>query len=217
MTESESTFNQWKEDTRREALQKELDRIKNETQKQNKVISRLRSALIIITLLALSSWLSLFIFNNTKENNTSTSLINIESISPSDSIALIAKLAPERKKENPIPKLEIMTPDGNPIEFYIPEDGIFFSIQIGAYLGVNMERFRQNMVSLHQSNYGGINQFTLGLFPTYREADVFREIVKKMGFKDAYIIATQNGNRIKIQDALNLRIQEQNMPPVTTE
>jgi hypothetical protein len=63
------------------------------------------------------------------------------------------------------------------------------------------------MIALHQYSNGGINQFTLGIFADYDQAVIFRNLIKKIGFKDAYITAIQNGHRINIQEALKIKLR----------
>jgi hypothetical protein len=207
MTKHENEFQNWKESTRQEALRKELERLQSASQKQNHSIRRMKEIIIASVFVLILSWgLFLFFLNQPPQNNDLSAGDSPKSPATADSITLNNNHL--QKNQSTIEKLEIMTPDADTIEFYMPEDGIFFSIQIGAYLKVNLNQFRNNMVSLHQKGFGSINQFTLGIFPTYKEADEFRNIVKKIGFEDAYIIAVQNGHRIKIQDALNKRLQQ---------
>ncbi|MFW5890445.1 MAG: hypothetical protein ACOCTO_03505 [Marinilabiliaceae bacterium] len=206
MTDHESTFNQWKEETRREALEKEVHRLHHVTKKQERKVRKLRRTLVLVILAAVVSLAALFFFA-LEDQQTSGAQFRA-SISRKDTAQLPQ---PEPEKEparSDSPKnqpLKVMTPDSDTVEFFMPEDGIFFSVQIGAYLGIDLDKFRSNMISLHQDNSSAINQFTLGIFPTYQEANVFKKAVKNLGFEEAHIVAFQDGDRIKVKDALTLR------------
>lgn len=206
MTDHESTFNQWKKETRRDALEKELDRLSKVSRRQNYSIKKLRHTLFIVITVAIGSWLALFIL---KPDLSGSSDINPGLPPDTMSIPESTRLADSSvfdKENTTIPReLEIITPTIDTVKFQIPDDGILFTIQIGAYLGVDMERFRSNMVSLYQDSSAGINQFTLGVLSTYEEAAEFRDIVQSIGFEDAYITAFRNGHRVSIQQALSTR------------
>ncbi|MFO8000743.1 MAG: hypothetical protein R6U46_05830 [Marinilabilia sp.] len=208
MTDHETEFNQWKEETRREALEKEVERLRESTEQQSRSLRNLRRTLLWVILAAITSLAGLWVFSMdgnypdgiySAQEKDSTSLETITETSRE-------KTTPVTKEDSTPPeKAEIITPASDTVAFFIPDDGIFFSVQIGAYLGVDLEKFRNNMVSLHQNSAAGINQFTLGIFPTYNEASEFNKVIRKIGFEEAHIIATQDGHRIKVSDALNMR------------
>ncbi|MGM0376609.1 MAG: hypothetical protein ACQEQ0_07530 [Bacteroidota bacterium] len=206
MTDHETAFNQWKEDTRREALEKELDRLHDVTEQQQKKVKKLRRTLVLVIMAALISLAALFFF--TLENQQASGSKFQASLTKEDTAEVAEKKTGERTLKEDTSRdqaLKVMTPASDTVEFFIPEDGIFFSIQIGAYLGINLDRFRSNMISLHQDSSTEINQFTLGVFPTYQEANDFKKAVKKLGFDEAHIVAFQDGHRIEVKDALSLR------------
>lgn len=206
MTDHENAFKQWKKETRRDALEKELERLGKVSREQNNSIKKLRRALSIIIMVAIGSWLSLFILKPDLRGNGA-----ISPGLPSDSTAITGGTGLEdssvlESEDADIPReLDIVTPTADTVKFNVPDDGIIFTIQIGAYLGVDMERFRTNMVSLYQDRSAGINQFTLGVLSTHEEAAEFRDIVRSIGFEDAYITAFRNGHRVSIQEALSAR------------
>lgn len=206
MNDHETAFNQWKEDMRREALEKEVNRLHDVTEQQQNKVKKLRRTLVLIILAAIISLAALFFF--TLESQQTSDPQYQASITKEDT----AQLTQSKTEEEPLKddssqakSLQVMTPASDTVEFFIPDDGIFYSVQIGAYLGIDLDRFRSNMISLHQDNAAGINQFTLGVFPTYQEATDFKKAVKRLGFEGAHLVAFQNGHRIKVRDALNLR------------
>ena len=195
VTENENAFKKWKEETRREALENEVDRLKTQTTEQASMIKKMRYALVGLTVLFLVALIGVFslLSSSSKAPNT---------IEPS-----------VQKKENPtVPNQEkeliVISPVSDTIKFKVPENGIIYSIQIGAYLGRDLQKFNNNMLTLQQHSGENINQFTLGLFTSYTEALEFREIVNEMGFKDAYVTALKNGKRIQINEAIQAENQQ---------
>jgi hypothetical protein len=162
VTENEKALKKWKEETRREALGNEVERLKSLTAGQAVKIRRITTA-------------------NKAEEESSTETPPLQ-----------------QNKE-----LNIISPLSDTIKLRIPENGIIFSIQIGAYLSHDLQRFNNNMISLHQYSSEYINQFTLGLFTNYTAALEFRDIVKQLGFSDAYVTALKNGKRINIDEAIH--------------
>lgn len=84
-------------------------------------------------------------------------------------------------------------------------DGILFAIQIGAYKDLDLSAYKDNMLGLKQDTYDSINQFTLGEFIDYEEAQEFLTIMQHMGFEQAHIMSFKNGYRIKLENALAMR------------
>ena len=89
--------------------------------------------------------------------------------------------------------------------FPIPENGILFQVQIGAFTGIDLQPYALNMLSLHQYQYENINQFTAGLFVDFESARSFRDLLQQMGFTDAYVTATLHGKRIAAHKARRLK------------
>lgn len=195
VTENENAFKKWKEETRREALENEVDRLKTQTTEQASRIKKMRYALVGLTVLFLVALIGVFslLSSSSKAPNT---------IEPS-----------VQKKENPtVPNQEkeliVISPVSDTIKFKVPENGIIYSIQIGAYLGRDLQKFNSNMLTLQQHSGENINQFTLGLFTSYKEALEFRKMVSELGFKDAYVTALKNGKRIQINEAIQAENQQ---------
>lgn len=192
VTENENALKQWKEETRREALENEVHRLKAHTINQAVKIRRIKIALWAALAVLIVSMSAIWILSSENEKpqrattNQATDKENKAGLSTS-----------EKNRE-----LNIISPMSDTIKFRIPENGIIFSIQIGAYLSHDLQRFNDNMISLHQYSSENINQFTLGLFTNYTEALEFRDIVKQLGFTDAYVTAIKNGERIKVRDGL---------------
>ena len=85
------------------------------------------------------------------------------------------------------------------------KDALVFSVQIGVFKNVDFNHSIKNMKGVREvKNEQGLNTYVLGEFPSYDEANIFKYEVKKIGIKDAFIVAYQNNKRINIKKALKL-------------
>ncbi|MCA1744784.1 MAG: hypothetical protein LC643_03555 [Bacteroidales bacterium] len=207
MTGSEHSINQTKgELTRTGALEKEVARLKTLSQKQSVKHNKLKKIasfqlLFFVVLLIMMFAYGIIQWPEKQETNTNYA---IPTVSLADTT--VADTTANRPLTHD-PLQEIHGEDM--LSFYVPEDGLLFSIQIGAYTGVDMRPYEANMFSLRQYTYQTINQFTVGIFQNYKNAEAFRAIIQQMGFHDAFIIATLNGKRLPIQEALAIKSLQQ--------
>ncbi|PRZ02043.1 hypothetical protein BY457_10164 [Marinilabilia salmonicolor] len=193
VTRNELELKKWKEKTRREALESEVERLKSLTAHQSEKIKKVTIALISTLALLVLSLIGVFILQNSEKKNQA----NIKTPAAKEEIATQNAIPP-------VPKgLNIISPASDTIKLNLNENGILFSVQIGAYSGQNLDEYKDNMLSLHQYKSENINQFTLGLFTGYEKALAFKEAIKKIGIKDSYITAIRDGRRIKIEEALS--------------
>ncbi len=210
MSTPDPSFNQWKEEMRQDALENELKRIKKFSSRQSGMIQRQRRALLFISLFFIALFL-LLTFNGiiqwpqqNRLNDPVQTALSVhkspESLRSSDTNGSSPDVGKAYRTVNP---------SQDTITLHIPEDGILFSIQIGAFNDMNLDRFVDNMVSIYQDKNEGINQLSLGVFPDYPDAVEFLEIVKKIGFEDAFVMANRFGRRVKIQEALMIRQKAQ--------
>ncbi|WP_010663366.1 hypothetical protein [Marinilabilia salmonicolor] len=191
VTQNEIELKKWKEKTRREALETEVERLKSVNTYQTGKIKKVTIALIATLVLLVTSFIGFFVIRLSEKNDqTTVSAQKVEETLPKSP-------APSDSKE-----INIISPASDTIKLWVQDNGVLFSVQIGAYSGQNLDEFKDNMISLHQYKSETINQFTLGLFTSYEKAIEFRETIKKIGIKDSYISAIKNGKRIKIQEAL---------------
>lgn len=190
VTKNEIELKQWKEKTRREALEIEVERLKSVNTHQAGKIKKLLIGLTAALVLMITSVIVIFSMRSPDTKDQST--VNTQK---EDSLPKI--LSPSTSRE-----LTIISPISDTINLRIQEDEVIFSVQIGAYSEQNLDNFTNNLISLHQYKSEYINQFTLGLFTRYEKAFEFREAIKEIGIKDSYITAIKNGKRIKIQEAL---------------
>jgi hypothetical protein len=75
--------------------------------------------------------------------------------------------------------------------------GLFYEIQIGIFNNFDIEKYKQQMTALRaEITTDGTKKLTLGKFRSLKTAKEFLLDVRKMGFKDAWIVAKQDGERI---------------------
>lgn len=186
------------EELRKEAMEKELLRLKTINQKQSKKLHRLRKVLFFFLLFFIVLFVMLLINGMIKWPEDKTRINKEEKTKPASDTAII------QKKES-APPMVIPTQVEDGLIFKIPADGILYSVQIGAYASIEMAPFQVNLLSLRQYSYEGINQFSAGLFQNHDQAQAFLSVIKQMGFTDAFIISTHYGKRISISEALTIQ------------
>jgi hypothetical protein len=205
MTDSDHSSQQMKgESTRTNALEKEVVRLRTFSQKQSVKYNKLKKAasfqfLFFVLLLAMMFAYGIIQWPSKKEERPNT-----ETRFSATDTTMRDSLNYTPKKNEPLPEIQ----KKDMLTFYVPEDGILFSIQIGAYTGVDMQPFQTRLFSLQQYTYQTINQFTVGIFENYNDAESFRGIIQQMGFADAFIIATLNGKRMPVKEALSIKSQQ---------
>jgi hypothetical protein len=196
MSEFDNDFNEWKDDTRTEALEKEIERLRLQNKNQSLKIQNLRKALYfqlffvisLFAILLIKGFISLPGSLETKENVPATTII-------------VSDTTHANYPTQTIIKYDTLYMMGMPDKF--DQKKAIFSVQIGAFAAKDLKQFESNMTkNMHQETFGPINQISIGLFSQYIEAEAFLKIVKEMGFKDAFIMALKNGQRISLQEAI---------------
>ena len=81
---------------------------------------------------------------------------------------------------------------------------IVYSIQIGAYTNFSSNLISKDITQMEEFEENGFNKFSIGKFMTYREAVLLRDDLKRVGFKDCFIIAKSYGMPVNITEALQL-------------
>ncbi len=81
--------------------------------------------------------------------------------------------------------------------------GVLFKVQIGAFKELDLREFFGNNENFSgEVEEDGTMKYTLGTFTDYWQADKFKKYLRKMGVKDAWIVAYKDGKRVDIKDAL---------------
>jgi hypothetical protein len=82
------------------------------------------------------------------------------------------------------------------------QEKVIYSVQLKSVK--NKKLASDNLINLKEFSTGEISKYSLGNFTKYAEAKELRDHLKKVGFRDAFIVAESFGQRIGIRDALNL-------------
>ena len=81
---------------------------------------------------------------------------------------------------------------------------IVYSVQIGAYNNFRSNLISEDITQLEAFEDSGFNKFAVGKFTTYKEAVLLRHDLKRIGFKDCFIIAKSYGVPVNMKEALEL-------------
>ena len=80
--------------------------------------------------------------------------------------------------------------------------GVFFEVQIGAFEYFDLDDYKEDLVKMNIDKTEQIDQYTLGKFRDLDRALSFQKDIRRMGIKDAFVIAKVDGERVTIQEAL---------------
>lgn len=82
--------------------------------------------------------------------------------------------------------------------------GIIFQVQLGAFAQNQLDPNMSTGDALELDNQNGLQKFVVSQFRTYKSAEVLKNRLVRMGVKDAFIIAKNNGIRISVPEALRM-------------
>lgn len=90
------------------------------------------------------------------------------------------------------------------VKYSLVDLSIVYSVQIGAYTNFNSSLISKDIAQLEEFEENGFNKFTIGKFTTYKESVMLRDDLKRIGFKDCFIVAKSYGLPVDIKEALQL-------------
>lgn len=95
----------------------------------------------------------------------------------------------------------------------IPDTGVFYSVQIGAYNRRDISHLiKENEAELSvEQTDKGMKKYLIGGYTTYEEAAKSRLQIRKLGFKDAWIVAHKDGQRIDMTLIRDTPISEEEL------
>ncbi len=95
----------------------------------------------------------------------------------------------------------------------VPNEGVFFSIQIGAYNKRDISHLiKENEAELNvEKTETGLKKYLIGGYSTYEDASQARLKLRRMGFKDAWIVAYKDGNRVDMTQVRDVPITEEEL------
>lgn len=84
--------------------------------------------------------------------------------------------------------------------------GLVFRVQIGAYEKFDMSRFAgETGDNFTGESMAGLNKYLIGRFRGYETAQAFRDDIRRLGIRDAFVVAYSDGTRIDIKRALEMQ------------
>ncbi len=82
--------------------------------------------------------------------------------------------------------------------------GVIFQVQLGAYAQNKVDPNLATGDALDLSDQNGLQKVVVSQFRTYANAAALRDRLKRMGVKDAFVVAKNNGERIDVQEAMRM-------------
>lgn len=82
---------------------------------------------------------------------------------------------------------------------------VIFRVQIGAY---NIAKHTLQLLEsdvTRETGPNNVNRYVLGRFTDYNRAAAYRDEVRRLGIKDAFVTAYHNGKRITVPEALEIQ------------
>lgn len=128
-----------------------------------------------------------------KKNNLT--LINTDTLNILKDAALVSSYDNEFGDEDPNATLNGET--------------IVYSVQIGAFSNFKAKLFSDDLAHMKEFQEGGLNKYAIGNFITYKEALILKDDLRRLGFKDCFIIAKSYGEPVNIREALQLSEETQ--------
>ena len=80
--------------------------------------------------------------------------------------------------------------------------GVFFEVQIGAFQNFDLQKYGEDLARLRGETEEGMNKYVLGRFRNFKRAEAFKTDVQRMGISDAFIVATIDGRRVELAEAI---------------
>jgi TolA-binding protein len=79
--------------------------------------------------------------------------------------------------------------------------GLVYRVQVGAYERFDMTRYNAEGGNFSAETRDNLNKYLMGRFRSYNNAVAFRDDVRRLGIRDAFVVAYNDGTRIEIRDA----------------
>lgn len=80
--------------------------------------------------------------------------------------------------------------------------GLIYHVQVGAYVHFDMN---QHLVQTDKTFEGetkdGMNKYMMGNFKDIKNAEAFKDDIRKLGIKDAFVVAYIDGTRVTMEEA----------------
>lgn len=184
-------------------------------EKKRKAIATQRNIFAVLALILLAGLIWAFFFkdkgrlkNLNRLKDGDVALISKDSLqfykTFVDSLGAYRTFYIETKKKEKYQKTnEEKTPSASSIK----DQKVLYSVQLKSVK--NYKLASDNLVNLKEFSNGEISRYSLGNYTKYAEAKALKDHLKKIGFKDAFIVAESYGKPIGIRDALKLSEEPQ--------
>ncbi|MBL7980745.1 MAG: PD40 domain-containing protein [Flavobacteriales bacterium] len=104
-----------------------------------------------------------------------------------------------------------------PMDMELPK-GIVFKVQIGAFRNaVPQEAFSDMTPVMGETVGNGLVRYTAGLFTGFEQAARAKDQVRDRGYRDAFVVAYRDGQRIPLGEAMRAARAEQAAAPLVSE
>ena len=112
----------------------------------------------------------------------------------------------ERLKDTPPP-----TKTKIGVKECLSSTGVHFTVQIGAYQSGDIETLSgqtREEVILMEGDAGGLSKYLIGCFDEYENAALLKKKIKKLGIRDAWVVAYKDGNHVPMQSVRDIPVSE---------
>ncbi len=185
-------------------------------EKKVKGIKTQRNIFIILTFLLLAGFVWAFFFKDKEKlkniqrlNDGDVVLVSKDSLqfykTFVDSLGAYRTFYIETKKKEKYKK-EKTNSESTPKKS-LNDQKVVYSVQLKSVK--NFKLASDNLVNLKEFSKGNVSKYSLGNYTKYAEAEDLKNQLKKIGFRDAFIVAESYGKPIGVREALKLSDEPQ--------
>lgn len=185
-------------DKANQTISKLSDLLKEE-EENNSILKKHRALLGVLGLLLLIVFLWSFLGKDKRSKVDEEYLINNNlTLVDTDSLAILKDAAVAGFTD------EFSGEEGEEQPTGLEGETIVYSVQIGAFNNFKAKLFSDDLAHMKEFTEGGLNKYAIGNFITYKEATALKNDLRRLGFKDCFVIAQSYGQPVNIQEALQL-------------
>ena len=93
-------------------------------------------------------------------------------------------------------------------ENFNPQKGIFFEVHLDFEGDFDLDQYQSELAKLVSAEYDGREKLVLGRFRSFKKALLFENDLKKMGFKNLFLLGRVDGKIMTFKEALALAQNE---------
>ena len=108
------------------------------------------------------------------------------------------------KYKSDIDKLKSNSANGG---FVGDKPDLLYKVQIGAFKSFALKSYYQERDAIKEDSESGFKKYSLGSFTKYNDALRFKREVKRLGFRQAFLVAEYKGKRIDVKKGMKLEKQ----------